>query len=232
MFNGKKKAITFSYDDGVTQDVRLIDLFDKYGLKCTFNINSGLLGSKGELEREGRIVSHHRFEKADISDIYKNHEIAVHTLTHPNLTELAEKEIIEQVEQDRLTLSELAGYEVFGMAYPCGGVNNDDRVAKIIKENTGVKFSRTITSTFSFDRQENLYRFNPTVYHHGDGIKKVKELAGKFFEMETEEPKLLYIWGHSYEFDIHDDWAEFEELLKFLANREDVFYGTNSEVLL
>ena len=33
MFQGKMKAVTFSYDDGVTQDQRLIRLFDKYGLK-------------------------------------------------------------------------------------------------------------------------------------------------------------------------------------------------------
>ena len=26
------KTVTFSYDDGVTQDQRLIDLFDKYGV--------------------------------------------------------------------------------------------------------------------------------------------------------------------------------------------------------
>ena len=30
MFNGKMKAITFSYDDGVTQDKRLIEILDKY----------------------------------------------------------------------------------------------------------------------------------------------------------------------------------------------------------
>ena len=37
MFNGKKKTVTFSYDDGITQDIRLIELLNKYGLKCTFN---------------------------------------------------------------------------------------------------------------------------------------------------------------------------------------------------
>ena len=41
----KKKAITFSYDDGVTQDIRLIELLNKYNLKCTFNLNSELLGT-------------------------------------------------------------------------------------------------------------------------------------------------------------------------------------------
>ena len=33
-FYGKMKAVTFSYDDGVTQDQRLISLFNKYNLKC------------------------------------------------------------------------------------------------------------------------------------------------------------------------------------------------------
>ena len=33
MFGGKMKAVTFSYDDGVLQDKRLIEILDKYGLK-------------------------------------------------------------------------------------------------------------------------------------------------------------------------------------------------------
>ena len=232
MWNGKKKAITFSYDDGVTQDIRLIELFDKYGLKCTFNINSGLLGREMNFVREGKEISHRRIEKAELARVYKNHEVAAHTLTHPNLTTLPEKDIIEQVERDRLELSDIVGYEVFMMAYPGGGVNNDERVAKVIRDHTGIKFARTIRSTYSFAPQKNLYRFDPTVYQHGDGIKKVRELAQRLFESDFEEPQLLYIWGHSYEQDIHDDWAELEELLGFISNRSDVFYGTNSQVVI
>lgn len=56
MFQGKMKAVTFSYDDAVTQDQRLIRIFNKYGLKCTFNLNSGLLGTPGSLLREGVTV--------------------------------------------------------------------------------------------------------------------------------------------------------------------------------
>jgi peptidoglycan/xylan/chitin deacetylase (PgdA/CDA1 family) len=44
-WNGKKKALTFSYDDGVLQDIRLIELFNKYGMKATFNLNSEKLGT-------------------------------------------------------------------------------------------------------------------------------------------------------------------------------------------
>lgn len=126
----KRKAVTFSYDDGVTQDIRLIEMLNRYNLKCTFNLNSERLGKNGWLIRENQRIAHYKIWPQDVRKIYAGHEVAVHTLTHPNLTTLDEQEIIRQVEEDRLKLSDLAGYEVVGMAYPCGGVNNDDRVAK------------------------------------------------------------------------------------------------------
>lgn len=227
----KLKAITFSYDDGVTQDIRLIELLNKYNLKCTFNLNSETLGTRGTLKREGQRIAHYKIHPKDIKSIYDGHEIAVHTLTHPNLTTLDKEEIIHQVEQDRINLSELTGYEVVGMAYPCGGVNNDDRVANIIKNNTGVKYSRTITTTDSFVLQDNLYRFNPNVYHLE--FDRLMELGKRFIDLETTSPKIFYIWGHSYEMDYHPEyWLKLEEFFKLISNKSDIFYGTNKEVLL
>ena len=227
----KKKAITFSYDDGVTQDIRLIELLNKYGLKCTFNLNSELLSQKGMLIREGQRISHYKVHPEDVKDIYDGHEVAVHTLTHPNLTRCDDAEVIRQVETDRLNLSRLVGYEVVGMAYPCGGVNNDDRVAELIKKNTGVRYSRTITTTGSFDLQENLYRFNPTAFHLD--FDELMRLGASFIELKPETPKIFYIWGHSYEMDYGADyWVKLEEFFKLISNKDDIFYGTNKEVLL
>ena len=227
----KKKAITFSYDDGVVQDIRLIELLNKYGLKCTFNLNSELLSKKGMLIREGKRIAHYKIHTEDVKHIYEGHEVAVHTLTHPNLTQCDDKEIIRQVEADRLNLSELVEYEVVGMAYPCGGVNNDDRGAGIIKKNTGVKYSRTITTNNCFDLQENLYRFNPTAYHLD--FEKMMQLGREFVEFQPKEPKVFYIWGHSYEMDYGADyWVKLEKFFKLISNKEDIFYGTNKEVLL
>ena len=48
---GLMKAVTFSYDDAVTQDQRLIQILNKYGLKCTFNLNSARFGCAGMLIR-------------------------------------------------------------------------------------------------------------------------------------------------------------------------------------
>lgn len=230
MFDGKMKALTFSYDDGVLQDERLIGIFNKYGLKGTFNLNSEFLGKSGSLEVWGTQVDHNKIHPELVRDVYKGHEIAVHTLTHPNLTELDEKEIIRQVEEDRLNLSKLAGYEVYGMAYPCGGINNDDRVAKILRDNTKIRYSRTITSTHSFELQDNLYRFNPTVYHME--WDKLDELVKRFIDLKTDKPAIFYIWGHAYEFDIHNSWEKFEDICRDLSHREDIFYGTNREVLI
>ena len=232
MFNGKMKALTFSYDDGVTQDIRLIEMLNKYGLKATFNLNSELLGLDGELIREGQRVDHTKVKPEDVKKIYYGHEVAVHTLTHPCLPNIEDKnEIIRQVEQDRLNLSKLVGYDVCGMAYPCGGQNNDDRVAQIIKSNTGVKYSRTITSTYSFDTQNNLYRFNPTVYHIMEE-DKLFELGEEFINLTPDKPQIYYIWGHSYEFDIENTWEKFEKFCKMISGRNDIFYGTNKEILL
>ena len=226
------KALTFSYDDGVTQDVRLIELFNKYGMKATFNLNSELLGLPGELKREDVHVWHNKVRPEDVKHIYDGHEVAAHTLTHPLLPGITDDaEIVRQVECDRLNLSELVGYEVVGFAYPCGGVNYNSRVADIIRRNTGIKYCRHIISNHSFEPQSNLYEFSPSVYHHAEW-DKLFELGEKFLSLKVDTPQIYYVWGHAYELDIHDTWDRFEEFLKMMAGRDDIFYGTNKEVLL
>lgn len=234
MWNGKKKAVTFSFDDGVTQDKRLIEIFNKYGLKSTFNLNAGLLGLPGSLSSGGKTVNHTKVSASEVKTLYDGHEIASHTLTHPGLPSLDDETIIRQVELDRELLERLCGYPICGMAYPGGGVNHDDRVVDVIKENTAIKYARTITSTYSFDLQDDLLRFNPTVKFTENNLF---DLLEKFLSMETDKPQLFYIWGHSYEMDFGDDdefttWERFEEFCKLISNKSDIFYGTNKQVLL
>lgn len=231
---GWKKALTFSYDDGVTQDRRLVSLFNKYGIKGTFNLNSELLGLDGHLIREGMRISHVKVDPSEIRELYAGHEIAVHTLTHPNLAEVTDdEEIVRQVEQDRENLSELAGYEVTGMAYPGGGVNFTEHAAEVIRKRTGVKYARTTVCNYGFDRQEGeaLYQFQPTVYHILE-MDRMLALGKQFLESETDVQQIFYIWGHSYEFDYHDTWKDFEAFLEMMSGREDIFYGTNGDILL
>lgn len=231
-FDGKLKAVTFSFDDGVTQDKRLIEILNAYGLKATFNLNSAYLGTEGELDRNGHIVRHDKNPADSVAKIYAGHEVAAHTLNHPNLTYVQDDdEVVRQVEQDRKALSALTGYEVRCLAYPCGGTNCDDRVASLVRNNTGIRFARTVTSSYSFDIPTDLIRYNPTVYY----IEKEKmfELGKKFIELQTDKPQVFYVWGHSYEMDAeYLSWKDFEKFCKMISGKKDVFYGTNSEVFL
>ena len=230
-FNGKLKAVTFSFDDGVTQDKRLIEILNKYGLKATFNLNSAILGTNGELNRNDHIVRHDKNHANEVAKIYKGHEVAVHTLVHPNLTGLSDDGVIWQVEEDRKLLESLVGYSVRCMAYPCGGVNNDERVASVIRNNTKIEFARTITSSDNFDIPDNLLRYDPTVYY----IEKEKlfSLGEKFLNLKADKPQVLYVWGHSYEMDAeYISWQEFEEFCKMISGKEDIFYGTNGQIFL
>lgn len=231
MLRGKRKALTFSYDDGVTQDRRLIRLLDQYGLKATFNLNSELLGHDGSLLREGVTVSHVKVPPEEAADLYRGHEIAAHTLTHPNLTHVPEEaEIIRQTEEDRKNLSALAGYEVRGMAYPGGGVNYTEAIAEIIRRHTGVQYARTTVCTGSFAWSRDLLILHPTAFHKD--FDRLFSLGEEFLRAEPEEPLLFYVWGHSYEFDIDDSWGRFEEFCRMMAGRDDIFYGTNGQILL
>ena len=77
----KKKALTLSYDDGVRQDVRLMSILNKHGIKCTFNINTGTFDSQPHLKDKmiGRMTAE------EVLELYLNsgHEVAVHAYTHP-----------------------------------------------------------------------------------------------------------------------------------------------------
>ena len=229
-WNGKTKALTFSFDDAVTQDIRLIELLNKYELKSTFNLNSGNFGKRGILKRNGLRISHYKVHAEDVPFIYEGHEIAAHTVNHPTLTEVADDaEVIWQVEQDRLNLSELAGYEVVGMAYP--NKPGDQRVEDLIRNHTGIQYVRSTPVTYGFEPQENLYRFHPTL--HFLDFDRMMELGQQFLELQPDHSQLFYIWGHSYEMDYSPDgWMRLEEFFKLISGKEDIFYGTNKDVLL
>lgn len=226
------KALTFSYDDSVRQDERLAELFHKYGLKATFNVNSQRLGAVGTYTEPGvdKVVDRSRILPEDVARIYKGHEVAGHTLTHPILLNCTDEEVIRQVEEDRKALSQMVGYEVVGFVYPGGAPNHDERVERLIREHTGVKYIRAIEDSNGFDISEDLYRFRPSVFH--GYTDRMFELGKQLLEMKPDKPQLLYVWGHSYELDLFDMWDELEEFCKMMSGRDDIFYGTNREVLL
>lgn len=221
------KILTFSFDDGVTQDLRLIELFNRYGLRGTFNLNSGRLGQETHFKCRGIPIRHMKFTAGAIPKVYNAHEIAAHTIDHLNLTHLDDSEIIRQVRGDQEALRAITGCPVTGMAYPEGGVNHDDRVVQLLRNNTDLCYARTIISSYSFDPPSDRLRFHPTVY--AIEWEQMESLAESFIALQTDSPKLFSIWGHAYEFDLDNTWDRFERLCARLSKRNDILYLTNQE---
>ena len=224
--HGKNKAVTFSFDDGVTQDRRLVRLFDDHGLKCTFNLDSALFGKTGTSRKGEMTTTHNKIEPDEVAALYKNHEVAGHTLTHPHLTELSDDEVVREIEEDRAALSRLSGQDVIGFAYPYGAV--DDRVAGLIRARTGVRYARAVRATHAFDLPEDPILLDPTI--HAVSYDETEALCRQFIELEADRPQVLYIWGHSYEFDFDDGWTRFERICRLIAGRADIAYVTNREL--
>ena len=219
-----KKAVVFSYDDGVYQDIRLVELLNKYGLKCTFNLNSKMMSPEFDWCAEG--VAVRRMPPESLVDLYKGHEVASHSQKHHDLTKLDSHAVFSDISQDKSSLENLFGCEVSGFAYPFGAV--DQRVENVLSY-CGIKYARGVNSSESFNPPDDLLNISPTCRHKDDNIF---DLAEEFISLKPETPQIFLLWGHSYEFDMQNGWERIEDFFKFIAGRDDVYYGTCADVFL
>lgn len=222
--SGLRKAVTFSFDDGVRQDLRLMEMFRKYGIKATFNLNSGLSGKEHDWEYRGIHVS--RLSPEEIRENYGGFEIAVHTVHHPDLTVLSAEGVIQEVFQDRQALEALAGYPVRGMAYPYGTCS--EGLTGLLRS-LGICYSRTVKSTHAYGFPEDYLAWHPTCHYMEQDAPK---LADQFLAMDSDRLSLFYLWGHSYELDGNDNWELMEEFCRKFGTAKDVWRASNMEIYL
>ncbi len=210
--SGKKKIVTFSYDDGSDNDIRLVELFNQYNLKSTFHLNSG---------RFWEITS----EKAEnLRKRYKDHEISCHTVSHGWPALIPNVSLVGEVLNDRRALERITQYPVVGMSYPSGDFSNE---AIKTMESCGIVYSRTVHSTFDFKLPYDFMHWNPTC-HHNNAMQYIE-----LFLANIDSPwrgPLLYIWGHSHEFVSEELWMSFERAIEKIANNDKIWYATNIEI--
>lgn len=218
---GKQYALTFSYDDGTEADRRLVELFNKYGFKCTFNLYSANVVREGENKISG----------PDIPELYKGHEVACHSYHHPHLERMTIKAQYDELIQDRETLEKYTGYIIRGMAFPFGTWNSDTLTAM---KTAGIEYSRTTQNTGNFLIPDDFMTWHPTC-HHSECEGPIRQFIYNIEKAPWRAGGLLYIWGHSYEFNQENtkvDWDEFERRIKPLAEHEEsIWFATNVEVM-
>lgn len=222
-----QKAVTFSYDDGVAQDIRLVEIFNRYGMKATFNLNTGIQSEESQFEIEGNLI--HRMNQADgLAELYRGHEIALHGFTHASPTELNSRELEREFLQDAKNIERLYGKYPVGMAYAYGNYN--DAVVAYLQE-IGIRYGRTVESSLGFALPKDPMHLQATCHHNDEHIFELAEAFVTANPSQEDEPMLFYIWGHSYEFTVDHNWDRIEKLCQMLSGRNDIFYGTNAQCL-
>ena len=225
---GKQRALTLSYDDGVQQDIRMIDILDKYGIKCTFNVNGYSFEEDERSFPEGQV--HRRMARREAAEVFSRaiangHEVATHGYSHPFLDKLPSDLATYEIIEDRKCLEEMLGAVIKGHAYPFG--TTSDQVVEILR-NCGIFYARTTVSTGRFDVPADWFRMPATCHHNDPSLMK---LADNFLAQDRyQHPRLFYLWGHTYEFDIDNNWEVIEKFAEYIGNRENVWYANNMQV--
>ncbi len=223
----KTKAFTMSFDDGIDTDIRMAQIMRRYGIKGTFNLNSGLFSPEGTVKPKDKVSIPLTVSQAKELFSDPSFEAACHGSRHIALGHTCGAYALSDILEDRLTLERTLGRLVCGFAYPFSSYNDD---VKEMLRLSGFVWARgdKRTADFLLPREDEWYDWRGV--HHMDG--NADELIDRF----VGEPnlyyhgQLLYLWGHTYEFEEHGLWGKIEETFKKLASCPDIWYATNSEV--
>lgn len=209
---GKNKVLTMSYDDGMQADKRLVEIFNQYGIRGTFHLNSGVQGEE-------------YISSSEWKELYKNHEVSCHTVHHPFIGNMPIEQVALQVLEDRRKLERIVGYPVRGMSYPYGSYTKD--IVELLPR-LGIEYCRAVQSTNDFAMPEDFLTWKATCHHDYNLL----ENGEKFLKIkESQRLCMMYVWGHSFEFDRNNNWELIEEFCRMMGGQDDIWYATNIEIV-
>jgi len=208
---GLSRCLTMSYDDGRPEDEQLIDIFNRYGIKGTFHVNSNTVFSR----------------HSDVAALYAGHELSVHMVNHPWPDRMPDMYALQAIIEDKRALEQAVGYVIRGMSYP--QTTPSARVVQLARD-CGMEYARVVSKTDKFSPlPEDFMLWRPTCHHKHD----IHEKLPSFLETDRyNHAKLFYIWGHSYEFPRDNNWDMMEEFCKKVADHQDkIWFATNIQIV-
>lgn len=208
---GRSMALALSYDDGCAQDRRLVALLNEAGIKSTFHLNSSTLDTPNHIA------------SAEVELLYRGHEVAAHTYAHPFLPQMPILAQQQEILQDRVTLETLCGVPVTGMSWPFG-VYHGETIT--MAKHCGIAYSRTTNATGEFLLPESWLQWHPTA-HHSEALDS---LWKRFLDAHREDMRLLFLWGHSYEFETEQQWNRMRSFCQTAGKHSGVWRATYIEI--
>jgi peptidoglycan-N-acetylglucosamine deacetylase len=195
------------WDDGVTADVRLMEILRRHGAKATFNLNAGLHEKQRKLGWMHRGTEVWRLGWDELREVYSGFTIANHSLTHPHLEQISIEAARNDIVEGRDRLQQFFGQPVRGFAYPCGTYN--EAVMEAVRA-AGHVYARTVGHAENPFPPENPMAFHPCC--HG--------LAADLWERyeKARGGGVFYFWGHSYEMIDEAMWTAFEAVIARISH--------------
>lgn len=220
---GARKAFNVTYDDGVTQDVRFVELLDRYCLKGTFNLNSQLMEEGFQWRHEcGMTVK--RLSPEEALGVYGDHEIASHTLTHPYMRGKTEKELKWEMGEDKRRLEQLFGREVAGFAVPF--YYYSQQIASVARE-CGFSYGRCSEESMDYSSRKDPFRWETGIFHLSPALDG---FVDGFFSTDRELA-LCQIVGHSYDLDVERMWEKMESIFRRVSCDGDIVPMTHIQLV-
>lgn len=202
-----RKIFLLSFDDGTVWDKRFVELLNRYGMKATFNLNSGLEDFVWYFEDRFPV---RRQKLTETVEHYRGHEVASHTLTHPWLNTLTPPQLSREVGEDCAALKAIFSLEKIGFGVPftaCG-----EREVNILRKY--VSYIRLSEFSGSYALPADPYHIPiHGLYNDPDIREKITAFANNDLPVS-----LFVLAGHSYEFEALGHWEYMEELLGFIRS--------------
>ena len=205
------KIVSLSFDDGTIYDLRFIELLNKYNIRATLNLNSKLdnfVWYFGDTPIE-------RLKLNEVVEKYDGHEVCSHSLTHPYFSSLSKEEIIRQVKEDCENLSKIFNRDINAFAFPFH--DQTEEHIQILKENLNLNYIRYSYFEESYLPKDRYHIPLTALYNDNDLYEKLEK-----FKNNDLDNSLFVIAGHSYEFEVRNEWERIEELLKYLSSNKDI----------
>lgn len=235
----QKSLATFSWDDGHPLDIRIAQLFNKYGLRCTFYI------PKNNSENLPTL------SPSDLRELSKdNFDIHSHTLNHIYLNKLQPHEQASEIQSGKKYIEDAIGQADNIFCYPGGRYTK--KTIDLVK-GAGFEFARTVDMGFDCAYSSNNFLMPTTtiiapltnfqILKHslkrrsllrGLNILKLNNAVINKTWASQLDARCYHFWGHSWEIDKYNLWESLEILIqnlvasniKIVSNKE--FYQQKS----
>ncbi len=202
------------WDDGVTSDIRLIEVLRRHGAQATFNLSAGLHEPQRKLGGQHRGTQVSRLGWDEVREVYEGFMIANHSLTHPRLEQIPIEEARRNIEEGRDRLQQFFGRPVPGFAYPYGTYN--ESVMEAVRA-AGHVYARTTRNV------EQPFPPDDAMAFHSNCHFKVPDFWERY--EKARAGGVFYFWGHSFEMINDEEWAAFEEKIERISSDPAAAWG-------